>query len=83
MTAQSGLVLHGEFIQGLGVYRWLEQEMPKPGSKRGYGPTQQVLPLLLMLTGGAFLWMLLRPGRLQIILATFSQGSSQRVWPFL
>nr|WP_227486587.1 hypothetical protein [Acidithiobacillus sp. HP-6] len=52
MTAQSGLVFHGEFIQGLGVHRWLEQEMPKPGSKRGYGPTQQVLPLLLMLTGG-------------------------------
>ena len=52
MTAQSGLVFHGEFIQGLGVHRWLEQEMPKPGSKRGYGPTQHVLPLLLMLTGG-------------------------------
>ena len=48
MTAQSGVVLHGEFIQGLGVHRWLEQEMPKPGSKRGYGPTQQVLPLLLI-----------------------------------
>ena len=35
MTAQSGLVLHGEFIQGVGFHRWLEQEMPKPGSKRG------------------------------------------------
>jgi hypothetical protein len=52
MTAQSGLVLHGEFIQGLGVHRWLEQEMPQPGSKRGYGAVQHVLPLLLMLTGG-------------------------------
>ena len=36
MTAQSGLVLHGEFPRGLGFHRWLEQEMPKPGSKRGY-----------------------------------------------
>jgi hypothetical protein len=27
MTAQSGLVLHGEFIQGVGFHRWLEQEM--------------------------------------------------------
>ena len=52
MTAHSGLVLHGEFIQGLGVHRWLEQEMPKPGSKRGYGAIQHVLPFLLMLTGG-------------------------------
>lgn len=24
MTAQSVLVLHGEFIQGLGVHRWIE-----------------------------------------------------------
>jgi hypothetical protein len=52
MTAQSGLVLHGEFIQGVGVHRWLEQEMPKPGSKRGYGAVQHVLPFVLMLTGG-------------------------------
>ena len=52
MTAQSGLALHGEFIQGLGFHRWLEQEMPKPGSKRGYGAVQHVLPFVLMLTGG-------------------------------
>ena len=52
MTVQSGLVLHGEFIQGLGIHRWLEQEMPKPGSKRGYDAVQHVLPFLLMLTGG-------------------------------
>ena len=36
MTAQSGLVPHREFLRGLGFHRWLEQEMPKPGSKRGY-----------------------------------------------
>ena len=52
MTAQSGLVLYGEFIRGVGVQRWLEQEIPKPGSKRGYGSVHQVLPFLLMLTGG-------------------------------
>ena len=52
MTAQSGLALHGEFIQGLGFHRWLEQEMPKPGSKRGYGAVQHVLPFVLMLTAG-------------------------------
>jgi hypothetical protein len=52
MTAQSGLVLHGEFIQGVGFHRWLEQEMPKPGSKRGYGVIPHVLPFVLMLTAG-------------------------------
>ena len=52
MTAQSGLVLHGEFIQGVGFHRWLEQEMPKPGSKRGYGAIPHVLPFVLMLTAG-------------------------------
>ena len=52
MTAQSGLVLHGEFIQGLGVHRWLEREMPKPGSGHAYTAVQHVLPMVLMLTGG-------------------------------
>ncbi|WP_414040008.1 hypothetical protein ACJU26_12750 [Acidithiobacillus sp. M4-SHS-6] len=32
MTAQSGFVLHGELLLGLGGHRWLEQEMPKPGA---------------------------------------------------
>ena len=30
MTAQSGLVLLGEFAQGAGLHRWLEREMPNP-----------------------------------------------------
>ena len=34
MTAQSGLVLLGEFAQGAGLHRWLEREMPKPGGGR-------------------------------------------------
>ena len=41
MTAQAGLILQGEFIRGVALHRWLEQEMPKPGSKRGYGAVQQ------------------------------------------
>ena len=52
MTAQSGLVLLGEFAQGAGLHRWLEREMPKPGSGHAYTATEHVLPLILMLTGG-------------------------------
>ena len=36
LTANAGLALFGEFIRGLGLPRWLAQEMPKPGSGRGY-----------------------------------------------
>ncbi|WP_301100511.1 hypothetical protein [Propionivibrio sp.] len=36
LTANAGLALFGEFIRGLGFSRWLSQEMPKPGSGRGY-----------------------------------------------
>ncbi|WP_163053931.1 transposase [Acidithiobacillus ferrooxidans] len=52
MTTQSGLVLLGEFAQGAGLHRWLEREMPKPGSGHAYTATEHVLPLILMLTGG-------------------------------
>lgn len=47
MTAQSGLVLLGEFAQGAGLHRWLEREMPKPGSGHAYTATEHVLPLIL------------------------------------
>ena len=50
LTANAGLALFGEFIQGLGFTRWLAQEMPKPGSGRGYGADTYVTPLVLMLT---------------------------------
>ena len=46
MTAQSGLVLLGEFAQGAGLHRWLEREMPKPGSGHAYTATEHVLPLI-------------------------------------
>lgn len=52
LTANAGLVLFGEFAQGLGLHRWLEQEMPLPGSGRGYEAVAYVRPLVLMLAGG-------------------------------
>ena len=52
MTAQSGLILFGECIQGAGFHRWLDREMPKPGSGHAYTAVQHVLPMVLMLTGG-------------------------------
>ena len=52
LTANAGLVLFGEFVHGLGFSRWLGQEMPKPGSGRGYEAQAYVTPLDLMLTGG-------------------------------
>lgn len=52
LTANAGLALFGEFMQGLGLHRWLAQEMPLPGSGRGYKAAAYVKPLVLMLTGG-------------------------------
>jgi len=52
LTANAGLALFGEFMRGLGLHRWLAQEMPKPGSGRGYEADTYVTPLALMLTGG-------------------------------
>lgn len=52
LTANAGLVLFGEFVRGLGLSRWLEQDMPKPGSGRGYAAQAYVTPLVLMLAGG-------------------------------
>jgi hypothetical protein len=52
LTANAGLALFGEFVRGVGLSRWLTQEMPKPGSGRGYEADAYVTPLVLMLTGG-------------------------------
>jgi len=49
LTANAGLALFGEFVRGLGFSRWLAQEMPKPGSGRGYEADAYVTPLVLML----------------------------------
>jgi len=52
LTANAGLALFGEFVRGLGFHRWLAQEMPKPGSAKGYEADAYVTPLVLMLSGG-------------------------------
>lgn len=52
LTANAGLVLFGEFVHGLGFKRWLQQEMPKPGSGHGYKAVTYLTPLVLMLNGG-------------------------------
>jgi len=52
LTANAVLALFGEFMRGVGFSRWLAQEMPKPGSGRGYAADAYVPPLVLMLAGG-------------------------------
>ena len=52
LTANAGLTLFGEFVYGLGLERWLRQEMPKPGSGHGYHAAASVTPLVLTLNGG-------------------------------
>jgi hypothetical protein len=36
LTANAGLALFGELVHGLGLSRWMAQQMPRPGSGRGY-----------------------------------------------
>lgn len=52
ITAHAGLALLGEFAVGLGVLGALDRDMPKPGSGVGYGASEHIFPLLLMLNGG-------------------------------
>lgn len=52
ITAQSGLILLGDFYDRLGLSQWINLDLPRPGSGRGYQPHAFVLPLMLMLTGG-------------------------------
>ena len=52
LTANAGLALFGELVHGLGLSRWLAQEMPRPGSGGGYEAQAYVEPLVLMLAGG-------------------------------
>jgi len=52
ITAHAGLALLGEFCVGLGVLQSLDKALPGPGSGKGFRPSEQVFPLLLMLNGG-------------------------------
>lgn len=52
MTPRSGLVLYAEFMKAMGVDEMLSTYFPRPGSGRGYGASDYVKPLSLVLYGG-------------------------------
>ena len=52
LTAHGGLALYGEYLRAMGVGELIDHELPRPGSAAGYGPSADVLPLVLMLAGG-------------------------------
>jgi len=52
ITARAGLVLFGEFLEGLRLREIADKYLPLPGSGRGYKPKEFILPLVLMLNGG-------------------------------
>lgn len=52
ITAHSGLILMGEFMHRIGMNQWINLDMPKPGSGRGYQPHCFISPLMLMMMGG-------------------------------
>jgi len=56
LTAQSGLALFGKFCQRIGLSKTVREQLPPPGSNRGYHPDAYVLPLVMMLhAGGRYL----------------------------
>ena len=56
ITAYSGLALYAEILRGLRVGKLANQYFPKPGSQKGYQPSQYVEPIvLLFLLGGTYL----------------------------
>jgi len=52
ITPHAGLALAHEFHLSLGVDGLLDDQLPPPGSNRGYRPSEVVLPTVLMLQGG-------------------------------
>jgi len=52
LVARGGLVLPYELAKALKLAKVMNRELPKPGSGRGYKPSQFVIPLVLMLHGG-------------------------------
>lgn len=52
LTSNSGLILFGEFVHGLGLQNFVDKYLPKPGSNSGFEAWTYVYPLLLMLHGG-------------------------------
>jgi hypothetical protein len=52
ITAHAGIVLFGEFISAMGLCQLINDQLPKPGSPRGYKPAKFIEPLVLTLHGG-------------------------------
>jgi len=52
ITPYSGLLLTYESILGLALDKKIEQELPQPGSNRGFRPSEYTIPLMLMQHGG-------------------------------
>ena len=52
ITARSGLAIYTEFLNRLGLNTLINDQLPRPGSNRGYQPWHYIKPLLLMLYGG-------------------------------
>ena len=52
LMARGGLVLPYEMAKAFRLPEVIDQELPPPGSGRGYKPSQFVMPLVLMLHGG-------------------------------
>ena len=52
ITGRAGLALLQEAALTLGVRKSIEENLPAPGSGRGFKPQEYVLPLVLMLAGG-------------------------------
>ena len=52
LTAHAGLALFGEYLGACGMASLINQELPAPGSAKGYKPSEFVLPMLLTLHGG-------------------------------
>ncbi len=52
LIARSGLILPYEMAKALKLPGAIDKELPRPGSGRGYKPSQFVMPLILMFHGG-------------------------------
>jgi len=52
LVARGGLVLPYEMAKALRLPEVIDQEVPSPGSGRGYRPSEFVIPMLLMFHGG-------------------------------
>jgi hypothetical protein len=52
ITSKSGLAVIHELALSLGVVRKIAEELPAPGSNRGFQPEEYVMPLVMMFCGG-------------------------------